>query len=140
MTPNFGPGKWDKVSVLTNVACEGLACLRQSRETELSYGTGPGNRQRNCQGRAANCFGQAARRVQVKGHVISPELLHLTAAGWCSKRWWRSHADHQSRCFSRKAVPACKTPWCNFCKSRRTIKLSRLQELSRAGFKNMING
>jgi len=67
-------------------------------------------------------------------------VLLLTAAGWCSKRWWRSHADNQSRCFSREAVPACKTPWRNFCKSRRKIYLSRLQELSRAGKTNAVNG
>ena len=66
--------------------------------------------------------------------------LTITAAGWCSKRWWRSHADHQSRCFSREVLPACKTPWRNFCQSRRMIYLSRRQELSRAGSKNLING
>ena len=39
---------------------------------------------------------------------------------------------YESRYFSRKTVPAGKPPWRNFCKSRRKIKLSRLQDLSRA--------
>ena len=38
----------------------------------------------------------------------------------------------ESRYSSRKTVPAGKPPWRNFCKSRRKIKLSRLQDLSRA--------
>jgi len=36
--------------------------------------------------------------------------------------------------FSRKVVPADKPPWRNFCQSRRKTKLSRMQDLSRAGF------
>jgi hypothetical protein len=40
--------------------------------------------------------------------------------------------SYRDRFFSRKIVPAGKPPWRNFCKSRRTIKLSRLQDLSRA--------
>ena len=39
---------------------------------------------------------------------------------------------YESRYFSQKIVPAGKPPWRNFCKSRRKIKLSRLQDLSRA--------
>src|SRR5450759_1268119 len=70
--------------------------------------------------------------------TVLHRTLHLTAAGISSKRWWRSHADHQSRCFSRETLPACKTPWRNFRKSRRKIYLSRLQELSRVGFTNSV--
>jgi hypothetical protein len=54
------------------------------------------------------------------------------------KRWWRSHADCQSRCFSREAVPACKPPWRYFCKSRRMIYLSRCLKLSRAGYEELV--
>ena len=39
--------------------------------------------------------------------------------------------------FSQKIVPAGKPPWRNFCKSRRKIKLSRLQDLSRAEVTNL---
>ena len=41
-------------------------------------------------------------------------------------------SGYLSRCFSQRVVPAGKPPWRNFCKSRRKIKLSRLQDLSRA--------
>jgi len=34
-------------------------------------------------------------------------------------------------------VPEGKPPWRNFCKSRRKIKLSRLQDLSRAEVTNL---
>ena len=44
-----------------------------------------------------------------------------------------------SRYFSRKIVPAGKPPWRNFCKSRRKIKLSRLQDLSRAEVTNLVD-
>ena len=44
---------------------------------------------------------------------------------------------YESRYFSRKIVPAGKPPWRNFCKSRRKIKLSRLQDLSRAEVTNL---
>ena len=43
-----------------------------------------------------------------------------------------STSGYLSRYFSHKVVPADKPPWRNFCKSWRTIKLSRLQVLSRA--------
>ncbi len=40
---------------------------------------------------------------------------------------------YESWYFSQKIVPAGKPPWRNFCQSRRTIKLSWLKDLSRAG-------
>ena len=43
-----------------------------------------------------------------------------------------SPSGYLSRCFSQRVVPAGKPPWRNFCKSRRKIKLSRLQYLSGA--------
>jgi len=46
---------------------------------------------------------------------------------------------YESWYFSQKIVPAGKPPWRNFCKSRRTIKLSRLQDLSRAEVTDYVN-
>ena len=43
-----------------------------------------------------------------------------------------SPSGYESWYFSHKFVPAGKPPWRNFCKSRRKIKLSRWQDLSRA--------
>ena len=48
-----------------------------------------------------------------------------------------SPSGYVSRCFSQRVVPADKPPWRNFCKSRRKIKLSRLQDLSRAEVTNL---
>ena len=44
---------------------------------------------------------------------------------------------YESRYFSRKIVPVGKPPWRNFCKSRRKMNLSRLQDLSRAEVTNL---
>ena len=101
---------------------------------------------------------------QIKSSPVQSSLINLgkaffvcqlTVAGMSRKRWWRSHPGHLSRLrppkrFSReggcrKAVPAFKTPWRNFCnpdsyRDRRKINLSRLRKLSRAGFSKLVNG
>ena len=46
---------------------------------------------------------------------------------------------YESPYFSRKTIPAGKPAWRNFCKSRRKIKLSRLQDLSRAEVTDLEN-
>ena len=46
---------------------------------------------------------------------------------------------YESRYFSQKTVPAGKPPWRNFCKSRRKIKLSWMQDLSRAEVTDLID-
>jgi hypothetical protein len=50
-----------------------------------------------------------------------------------------SPSGYLSRCFSSASwrILADKPPWRNFCKSRRKIKLSRLQYLSRAEVTNL---
>src|SRR5450759_1820746 len=84
-------------------------------------------------------LGKRLEECKLKVTLYRKNYCSQREAGMSRKRWWRRHADHQSRCFSRKAVPACKTPWRNFCQSRRKIHLSRREELSRAGSTKLVN-
>ena len=66
--------------------------------------------------------------------------LRLTVAGMSRKRWWRSHAGHLSRFFSRINCPGVQDTMAQFLQSRRKINLSRFEKLSRAGFTKLVNG